>query len=154
MAKVLRPIGHDERLSIIDHLDELRSRLIVCGLTLVVAFGLCFWQNHRLLHLLNRQLPATASQKQNHLNGLTGDNAREAKGLALSAAAAAALTVRRPNRRPTGLTSRRSHGAIARRMRRCPNPRRRSSRSRWDREPFTTTLTVSFYAALTCRSRF
>ncbi len=31
MAKALRPIGHEDRLSIVDHLDELRSRLIVCG---------------------------------------------------------------------------------------------------------------------------
>jgi len=27
MPKVLRPIGHEDRLSIVDHLDELRSRL-------------------------------------------------------------------------------------------------------------------------------
>ncbi len=42
MPKVLRPIGHEDRLSIVDHLDELRSRLIVCGGALVVAFALCF----------------------------------------------------------------------------------------------------------------
>ena len=57
MAKVLRPIGHEDRLSIVDHLDELRSRLIVCLVALVVAFGFCFWQNHALLNVLNRPLP-------------------------------------------------------------------------------------------------
>jgi hypothetical protein len=31
MPKRPRLIGHDERLSIVDHLDELRSRLIVCA---------------------------------------------------------------------------------------------------------------------------
>jgi sec-independent protein translocase protein TatC len=57
MAKVLRPIGHEDRLSIVDHLDELRSRLIVCLAALIVAFGLCFWQNASLIHVLNRALP-------------------------------------------------------------------------------------------------
>ena len=49
MSKVLRPIGHEERLSVVDHLDELRSRLIVCLAALIVAFAVCFWQNGALL---------------------------------------------------------------------------------------------------------
>ena len=57
MAKRLRPIGHEDRLSVVDHLDELRHGLIVCAAVLVVAFGFCFWQKHRTLHLLNRPLP-------------------------------------------------------------------------------------------------
>ena len=44
-------------MSIVDHLDELRSRLVVCLAVLVVAFGLCFWQNNHLLTVLNRALP-------------------------------------------------------------------------------------------------
>ncbi len=61
---VLRPIGHEERLSIVDHLDELRKRLFVCFGALVVAFGFCFWQNGALLNALNRALPSenTAAQ--------------------------------------------------------------------------------------------
>ncbi len=60
MAK-LRPIGHEDRLSIVDHLDELRTRLFVCLAVLVVAFGLCFWQNNHLLTVLNRALPHNSS---------------------------------------------------------------------------------------------
>ena len=56
-----RPIGHDDRLSIVDHLDELRSRLIICGAVMVVVFGICFWQNTRLIHVLNRALPSQSS---------------------------------------------------------------------------------------------
>jgi sec-independent protein translocase protein TatC len=52
----LRSIGHDDRLSAVGHLDELRSRIIVSLLALGVAFGLCFWQNHQLLHLIDRPL--------------------------------------------------------------------------------------------------
>ena len=55
MAK-LKPIGHEERLSLVDHLDELRSRLIVSAVTFVVALGVCFWQNGRILDILNSPL--------------------------------------------------------------------------------------------------
>jgi sec-independent protein translocase protein TatC len=43
-------------LSVVEHLDELRTRLIVCLLGLAVAFGVAFWQNHALLHVVNRPL--------------------------------------------------------------------------------------------------
>jgi sec-independent protein translocase protein TatC len=72
MATALRPIGHDDRLSVIDHLDELRTRLIVSVVTLAVAFGLCFWQSGRLLHLLNKPLEnsAPSSQKSGSISGV------------------------------------------------------------------------------------
>src|SRR3954465_13692268 len=55
MAK-LRPVGHEDRLSIVEHLDELRSRLIVSLLAFGVALGLCFWQNHLILRIVNHPL--------------------------------------------------------------------------------------------------
>lgn len=66
MAKVLRPIGHEDRLSVVDHLDELRSRLVVCLAALIVAFGLCFWQNTALIHVLNRALPHVSTVAGEH----------------------------------------------------------------------------------------
>ncbi len=53
---VVRPIGHEDRLSIVDHLDELRTRLIWCALFFVVAFSFCYWQNSALLDIVNRPL--------------------------------------------------------------------------------------------------
>lgn len=53
MATAIRMIRHEDRLSLVDHLEELRTRLIVAGLSFVVAFGLCFWQNGALLHIIN-----------------------------------------------------------------------------------------------------
>jgi sec-independent protein translocase protein TatC len=62
VAVSVRPISHDARLSVIDHLGELRMRLVISLATLTVAFGLAFWQNHVLLRVLNRPLEhATAS---------------------------------------------------------------------------------------------
>jgi sec-independent protein translocase protein TatC len=57
----LRPIRHEDRLSVVDHLDELRTRLIFSGITLFVVFCLCFWQNHALIKLLGRALPSDAN---------------------------------------------------------------------------------------------
>jgi len=53
----VKAIGPEERLTLVEHLDELRSRLIVCGAVLGAAFALCFWQNHLLLEIVNAPLP-------------------------------------------------------------------------------------------------
>ncbi len=63
LPSAIRPVGHGERLSVVGHLDELRSRIIVSVLALAVAFGFCFWQNNRLLHLINTPL-AHQTQRQ------------------------------------------------------------------------------------------
>lgn len=75
----LRPIGQDDRLSIIDHLDELRSRVIICVAALLVAFCVCFWQNHPLLNLLNNALPSAAKQGLGHQPKLDAQLARNLK---------------------------------------------------------------------------
>src|SRR5277367_3112951 len=53
MASAIRTIGHEDRLSLVDHLEELRTRLIVSVAVLIVAFGICLWQNHALLRIIN-----------------------------------------------------------------------------------------------------
>ena len=59
----IRPLEHGQRVSAVDHLDELRTRLIVSLVTVGVAFGICFWQNHQLLHIINQPL-ANQTQQQ------------------------------------------------------------------------------------------
>jgi sec-independent protein translocase protein TatC len=56
---LVRPVGHEERLSLIEHLDELRSRLIFSIAVFMVAFSFCYWQNGWLLHTVNRPLQQT-----------------------------------------------------------------------------------------------
>jgi sec-independent protein translocase protein TatC len=63
MAVAVGRIGHEDRLSVVDHLEELRERLIVCVAVLAVAFGFCMWQNHALLNIINKPL-AHETQKQ------------------------------------------------------------------------------------------
>lgn len=56
-ATALRgPVSHEDRLSLVDHLDELRSRLIICVAALIVAFAVCLWQNGTLLSVVNDPL--------------------------------------------------------------------------------------------------
>ena len=55
----LRPIGHEDRLSLVEHLDELRNRLIVSLVVLGVAFSVCYWQNDWLLTTINKPLQST-----------------------------------------------------------------------------------------------
>jgi sec-independent protein translocase protein TatC len=50
----LRPIGYEDRLSLVEHLDELRSRLIACIAVFIVAFSVCYWQNGWLLDQVNK----------------------------------------------------------------------------------------------------
>jgi sec-independent protein translocase protein TatC len=45
-------------MSLVEHLDELRARLVVCLAIFGVALALCFWQNHLLLEIASKPLPA------------------------------------------------------------------------------------------------
>jgi sec-independent protein translocase protein TatC len=54
----VRPVRHEDRLTLVEHLDELRARIVVSLVVFVVAFGLCFWQNDLIFDLLNDPLPA------------------------------------------------------------------------------------------------
>jgi sec-independent protein translocase protein TatC len=149
MANALRPIGHEERLSIVDHLDELRSRLIVCGIALVIAFAVCFWQNHALLNVLNRALPAAQKTSANHLSGLTNDSVNAAHGLARAAAAAAALA----QSKSQSPSDRQHFAQLALGDREAAKALPQSTPQRLPitigiGEPFTTTLMVAAYFAL------
>jgi sec-independent protein translocase protein TatC len=53
----IRPISHEERLSVIEHLGELRSRLFISLFAFLAAFSLTAWQNHVVLDVVNRPLP-------------------------------------------------------------------------------------------------
>jgi sec-independent protein translocase protein TatC len=53
----LGPVDFEDRLTLVEHLDELRTRIIISLAAFAVAFAVCFWQNDRLLEIANEPLP-------------------------------------------------------------------------------------------------
>jgi sec-independent protein translocase protein TatC len=146
----LRPVAHDDRLSLVEHLDELRTRLIISLAAFLVCFGVAFWQNDLVLDIMNRPLEKTAfkegsqdpfekaatyqdAQKRFFLreaafyaalaadDGLSAETRRRAELLAGSARATAAAAPESSPRRPVTL-------GVG--------------------EPFTATFKVAMYAGL------
>ena len=59
MASTLRSVGHEDRLSLVEHLTELRVRIVICLVAFVASTAVCFWQNQVVLDLLNAPLTET-----------------------------------------------------------------------------------------------
>jgi sec-independent protein translocase protein TatC len=53
----VRRVGRDERLSVVEHLDELRNRVVVSLVALLVAFAVAYVFHDQLLELLEWPLP-------------------------------------------------------------------------------------------------
>jgi sec-independent protein translocase protein TatC len=58
MARRVKAVSHEDRLTLVEHLDELRGRIVVCLIVFGVALALCFWQNHLLLEIASGPLPS------------------------------------------------------------------------------------------------
>lgn len=56
MARI-KPVDFEDRLTLVEHLDELRSRIIICLIFFGIALAVCFWQNNALLQIANAPLP-------------------------------------------------------------------------------------------------
>jgi sec-independent protein translocase protein TatC len=151
VPKVLRPIGHEDRLSIVDHLDELRSRLIVCMVALLVAFGFCWWQNHALLGLLNRALPHKSSVTTQQGLARAPTQAAQLRRLFVSEAADSRALAASPGvsaeAKQVYLSQAAQFDRIAKNL---PDtaPTQEKPITLGVGEPFTTTLTVAAYFAL------
>jgi sec-independent protein translocase protein TatC len=76
-----RPVGHEDRLSLIEHLDELRSRLIICLAILAVSIGVCFAFNGTLLNIINKPLERTTQSNVNKGRGPLGQVAKVNQGV-------------------------------------------------------------------------
>jgi sec-independent protein translocase protein TatC len=72
MAVAIPRVGHEEHLSVVDHLTELRARLLVSLVALAVAFGFSMWQNHALLHIINKPLEHETQRQVRAGNGPLG----------------------------------------------------------------------------------
>jgi sec-independent protein translocase protein TatC len=56
LARVRR-LGHGEEATLVEHLTELRDRLIACVVLLGIVFAVAFWRYHDLFQILNAPLP-------------------------------------------------------------------------------------------------
>jgi sec-independent protein translocase protein TatC len=72
VARSIRPVGHEDRLSLIEHLDELRSRLIISLIALVAAVSVCFAFNGTLLTVINKPLDRETQKNVNRGRGPLG----------------------------------------------------------------------------------
>jgi sec-independent protein translocase protein TatC len=72
VSAAVRSIGHDDRLGLVEHLDELRTRLIISLVAVAIAFAVCMWQNHALLQIVNRPLDAQTQKQVKAGNGPLG----------------------------------------------------------------------------------
>jgi sec-independent protein translocase protein TatC len=152
MATAIRTIGHDERLSLVDHLDELRTRLFVCLAALVVAFGFCFWQNHAILNLINKPLTHQTSKQVAKGEGINGQAAITQQALLgvvssnqkLFAAMAADQSLSPQLRAAAAATAVADQKAVARIPR---TPTGDQPVTLGVGEPFTTTLSVTLVFA-------
>jgi sec-independent protein translocase protein TatC len=145
----LRPVSHEDRLSLVEHLDELRSRLMICAAVLVVAFAFSLWQQNRLLHVLNRPLENTTSAQG---KGPLEQNAKFQKevGIALrstSASLTALAATERPSPERARLQAsiRSLNRAVAQLPTEAP---KRQPVTLGVSEPFTTSLTVALAFAV------
>jgi sec-independent protein translocase protein TatC len=154
MATAIRTIGHEDRLSLVEHLDELRTRLIVCAAALAIAFGFCMWQNHALLKIINKPLQTQTRKQIAKGQGTVGQAVLAQQGLLKVAgdAQAAFAVLAAPG---SGLSprARAALGPLIASLKadvaRIPRkPAGANPVTLGVGEPFTTTVTVAFYFAL------
>jgi sec-independent protein translocase protein TatC len=154
MASAIRTIGHEDRLSLVDHLEELRTRLIVSVAVLIVAFGICLWQNHALLRVINEPLKAQTAKQVAKGEGTVGQAVLAQRGLLnIAASTQSALEVLV---KPGSGLSARARAQLAPLIRTLKADVAKVPRNAVGDnpatlgigEPFTTTITVTLYFAL------
>jgi sec-independent protein translocase protein TatC len=136
----------------VGHLDELRTRIIISLLAVAVAFGICFWQNHALLQLVNRPLAHQTQQQVRDGHGPIGATysvQRNARDVAAQLGTVVGV-LRAQNTQPKASASlAQVQHSLDQDVKRLSTP------PQGDRpvtlgigEPFTTTLTVTLIFAL------
>jgi sec-independent protein translocase protein TatC len=168
MGTALRPIGHEDRLSLVDHLTELRTRLIISIVTLVAAFSFCFWQNNAILDIVTK--PVRDTQNLQRPSASSRDPLEQAarfqreQGQALQALAPALSSAAKTFDSLGGarnLTAAQRAGLatsshelatasrqVAQAAQAIPRNTQRNLVTLGVTEPFTATITIAFYASL------
>ena len=150
MATAIRPVGYDDRLSVVEHLDELRTRLIVSIAAFVLAFTVCLVFNHQLLRVVNHPLKVTTEKRTEEGKGILGQlylsnkTARD-----VQASNERIFKAIEPNLKPAQRTLIERELAGQRRdVAQLKGPSGSQPVTLGPGEPFSATFTVAFYFAL------
>lgn len=73
MAK-LRPVSSEDRFTLVEHLSELRSRIITSLAIFVVVFAVAYWQNGNLLEIVNKPLENAQKVTAKQCTGKSNDS--------------------------------------------------------------------------------
>jgi len=150
MPAPMRPIGHEDRLSIVEHLDELRTRLIWSILVFALAFGVCYWKNDEVLKIVNRPVEH-AFQPGKHPKDQLGQTAlfQQRLGAALKALGPALSAIERSSANPADkLALKKAVQATRAAAEATPSSVARRPITLGITEPFLTTFKVAGYAAI------
>ena len=150
----VRSVSHEDELSVVGHLDELRMRLIVSLVVIGVAFGFCFWQNNRLLHIIDRPLAHQTEAQVRAGHGPLGATytvTQSARDVAMQLGAVVAVLDEPGEHQPPGAEA--TLRRVARKLEH--DVARLSVPPEGDKpvtlgigEPFTTTVSISLVFAL------
>jgi sec-independent protein translocase protein TatC len=154
VATAIRPVGYDDRLSVIEHLDELRTRLIAAFVVFVVAFTGCLVFNHSLLKVVNRPLEETTQKRTQEGKGVLGQiyvgnrtlRELEASYARVETELAGPESGLKPAARNVLLAEAAKQRAIIAALPKGPEGSQPVTLA--PGEPFTATFTVAFYFAL------
>jgi sec-independent protein translocase protein TatC len=164
----LRPIDHEDKLSLVDHLSELRRRLLISAAALVVSFSFCFWQNNAILDIVtkpvrdtqNLQNPSTSSKDPlEQAARFQKEQAQALRALAPALTSVAktfdqlddAENLSRTQRSAIATSSKALATAsrqVAQAAAAIPTNTQRNLVTLGVTEPFTATITIAFYASL------
>ncbi len=151
-AAAIRPVSHETRMTAVDHLEELRARLMVCLAVLGVAFGFCFWQNHELLKLVNAPLAHNTQQQVRAGRGPLGATytvQRSARDIGAQLGAVTAILAQQPHTAADAAALAKVQSSLSRDVRTLSAPPRGNEPVTLGiGEPFTATLTVTLIFAL------
>ncbi len=152
LGTAIRSIDHDQHLTLVDHLDELRTRLIVALLVLGAAFAFCFWQNGRLLRIVNAPLSHQTTEQIRHGNGPLGHSyttQRSARDIAIRVKALTMVVRSESRSNSARMSLSQINAAVSHDIRRLSAPPQGDKPVTLGLgEPFTTTVTVSLIFAL------
>jgi sec-independent protein translocase protein TatC len=148
MASTLRSVAHDDRLSLVEHLTELRVRIVICLAAFIAATVVCMVFNQTVLDVLNKPLTSTVDAgNRDPIQKSAGYDQQLATVLAANANLFRVLLAREedPAARKALLDAAEENERVAKIA---PEVEARKPVTLGVSEPFMQTLKVSAYAGL------